>query len=227
MVFRKPMKLQQLRYLCEVERQGLNLSRCRGQAAYVAARHQQANPHAGRRAGRRDLRAQRQARGRQITEPGKIILEVAQRMLRDAENLKRAGQEFSSEDSGSLTIATTHTQARYALPRVVKHFTKRYPKVRLTLHQGSPTQISELVTSAGSRYRHRDRGNRDRSGDAALLRLEPLRDHAARSSLAERQKAHAGGDRQNTPSLPTISPLPAAPRSTRRSRKGGSSPTWY
>jgi LysR family cys regulon transcriptional activator len=68
-------------------------------------------------------------------------------MLKDVENLKQVGEEFTEEDNGHLTIATTHTQARYALPHVIQRFTKRYPGVRLSLRQGSPTQISELVTS--------------------------------------------------------------------------------
>ena len=71
-------------------------------------------------------------------------------MLRDAKNLKQVGQEFANEATGSLTIATTHTQARYALPAAIKHFTARYPKVKLILRQGSPTQISELVTSGAA-----------------------------------------------------------------------------
>jgi LysR family cys regulon transcriptional activator len=80
-----------------------------------------------------------------ITEPGKAILEIAQRILLDTDNLKQVSEEFRAQDSGTLSIATTHTQARYALPPVVKQFIKRYPKVRLSLHQGSPTQIAELV----------------------------------------------------------------------------------
>ena len=63
----------------------------------------------------------------------------------EAENLKRVGQEFADQDAGGLTIATTHTQARYALPGVVSEFRSRYPKVRLSLAQGSPTQIAEMV----------------------------------------------------------------------------------
>ncbi len=82
-----------------------------------------------------------------ITEPGKVVLGIAQRMLHETENLKQVGQEFKQQDSGSLTIATTHTQARYALPRVVKAFTQRYPEVKLGLHQGSPVQIAEQVLS--------------------------------------------------------------------------------
>lgn len=80
-----------------------------------------------------------------ITEPGKGLLAIAQRMLLDAENFKQFAQEFHSKDTGQLTIATTHTQARYALPPVVKQFIERYPKVKLGLHQGTPTQIAEQV----------------------------------------------------------------------------------
>jgi LysR family cys regulon transcriptional activator len=82
-----------------------------------------------------------------ITDPGKAVLEIAQRVLHETENLKQVGQEFRTLDSGNLTVATTHTQARYALPRVVKEFMKSYPGVKLGLHQGSPTQIAEQVLS--------------------------------------------------------------------------------
>jgi LysR family cys regulon transcriptional activator len=82
-----------------------------------------------------------------ITEPGKAILKIAKRMLLDAENLKLVGAEFRSQDSGTLTIATTHTQARYALPPAVKQFIKCYPKVKLNLHQGNPTQLVEQLLS--------------------------------------------------------------------------------
>src|SRR5262245_35574421 len=81
----------------------------------------------------------------EITEPGKLILNIAERMLKDVENLKQVAREYSSEDTGALVIATTHTQARYALPAVINRFTRRYPKVRLSLRQGSPEQIAALV----------------------------------------------------------------------------------
>jgi LysR family cys regulon transcriptional activator len=68
-------------------------------------------------------------------------------MLKDVENLKQVAREYSSEDTGALVIATTHTQARYALPSVINLFTRRYPKVRLSLRQGSPQQIAALVKS--------------------------------------------------------------------------------
>ena len=83
----------------------------------------------------------------EITEPGKLILGIAERMLKDVENLKHVAHEYSSEDSGALVIATTHTQARYALPSVVSRFAQRYPKVRLSLRQGGPQQIADLVKS--------------------------------------------------------------------------------
>jgi LysR family cys regulon transcriptional activator len=82
-----------------------------------------------------------------ITPPGQTILEIAGKILREANNLKWVGQEFTNKDVGSLTVATTHTQARYALPPTIRRFTSRYPKVKLTLRQGNPTQISQLVTS--------------------------------------------------------------------------------
>ena len=82
-----------------------------------------------------------------VTEPGKVVLEIAQRILREAENLKRASAEFSSGDSGRLVLAATHTQARYALPIVVRDFMAQHANVRLEMHQGSPTQIAEWVVN--------------------------------------------------------------------------------
>ena len=78
-----------------------------------------------------------------ITEPGRMILEIAERMLHDAENMRRVGEEYADGEAGALVIATTHTQARYALPSVVARFVEKHPKVRLSMHQGSPTQIAE------------------------------------------------------------------------------------
>jgi len=82
-----------------------------------------------------------------ITEPGQAILALAERMILEMENIKRVGEEFGNEDTGSLTIATTHTQARYRLPAAVKQFVDQYPKVKLTIHQGNPTQVAEQVVS--------------------------------------------------------------------------------
>src|SRR5690606_29346946 len=80
-----------------------------------------------------------------ITEPGRIILELAERVMRELENIKRVGEEFTHVETGTLTIATTHTQARYYLPARVKAFMDAYPGVKLTIHQGNPTQVTEQV----------------------------------------------------------------------------------
>jgi LysR family transcriptional regulator, cys regulon transcriptional activator len=82
-----------------------------------------------------------------VTEPGRQVLAIADRLLREVENLRHVGDEFARETSGELSIATTHTQARYALPPVIREFTHRYPDVRLGLHQGSPTQVCQWVLS--------------------------------------------------------------------------------
>lgn len=82
-----------------------------------------------------------------LSKPGEAMLTIAQRMLSDAENLRKLSKDFHAHDQGKLTIATTHTQARYALPEVVGRFIKQYPRVQLGLHQGSPTQIAEQVLS--------------------------------------------------------------------------------
>jgi LysR family cys regulon transcriptional activator len=80
-----------------------------------------------------------------LTEPGRAILPVIERLLLEAENLKRVGQDFAAEEEGNLTIATTHTQARYTLPRVVQAFRERHPSVHLSLLQGSPRQLADMV----------------------------------------------------------------------------------
>src|SRR4029077_8679123 len=80
-----------------------------------------------------------------VTEPGKAVISIAERILAEAQNLRRAGEEFANDQLGTLTIAATHTQARYALPKAVAAFKRRYPKGDLLRHQGNPTQICEQV----------------------------------------------------------------------------------
>ncbi|HZW13182.1 MAG TPA: CysB family HTH-type transcriptional regulator [Noviherbaspirillum sp.] len=82
-----------------------------------------------------------------LTEPGKGILHIIERLLLEAENLRQASQEYAGERSGTLTIATTHTQARYALPPVVQSFRSTFPDVRIALQQSSPEHIAEWVIS--------------------------------------------------------------------------------
>jgi len=82
-----------------------------------------------------------------LTDPGKGILQIVEKLLQEAENLRQASHEYSGETTGTLTIAATHTQARYALPRVVQGFRARFPDVRIALQQGSPEHIAEWVIS--------------------------------------------------------------------------------
>ncbi len=136
------MKLQQLRYLVEVAQRGLNVSEAAaalytsqpGISKQIKLLEDELGVIVFERSGKR-LTA--------VTEPGRAVLEIAARILRDAENIRRVGEEYAGGDSGSLVIATTHTQARYALPGVVKNFVDRHPQVRLSLRQGHPTQIAE------------------------------------------------------------------------------------
>jgi LysR family cys regulon transcriptional activator len=140
------MNLQQLRFFNEVVRQGLNISNAAsalytsqpGVSKQIKLLEEELGIEIFVRNGKR-IEA--------ITEPGKAVLEIAQRMLHDAGNLKQVAEEFHSQGSGNLTIATTHTQARYALPPTVRQFIKSYPGVQLGLHQGSPTQIAEMLLS--------------------------------------------------------------------------------
>lgn len=140
------MNLQQLRYLNEIVRRGLKISDA-ADALYtsqpgISKQIKQLEHELGI-----DIFIRNGKRIVALSQPGQAILDIAQRMLHDADNLKQVAQEFHSQDSGHLTIATTHTQARYALPPVIKQFITRYPKVKLGLHQGSPTQIAEQVTT--------------------------------------------------------------------------------
>jgi LysR family cys regulon transcriptional activator len=82
-----------------------------------------------------------------LTEVGSLIVPIIENMLKDAESLKRAGEEFSQQASGRLSIAATHSQARYALPGAVRDFRRRYPQVSLGLHQGTPDQVAEMLIS--------------------------------------------------------------------------------
>jgi len=80
-----------------------------------------------------------------LTVPGRELVVIVERMLRDAANIKRLADQLSQQDEGQLTVATTHTQARYVLPRIVSEFKKVFPKVHLKLHQGSPEEIALLL----------------------------------------------------------------------------------
>ena len=138
------MKLHQLRYVHEVARQKLNISRAAevlhtsqpGISKQIQLLEDELGLQIFQRNGKRLVG---------ITEPGRIILDMAERVMLDMENIKRVGDDFTRTETGTLTVATTHTQARYRLPSAVKSFMEQYPEVRLNIHQGNPTQVSEQV----------------------------------------------------------------------------------
>lgn len=140
------MKLQQLRFVREIVRANFSVSAAAdllhtaqpGVSNQIQLLEQELGVQIFQRKGKRLTG---------LTKPGQVIAHLAERILREAENIKRVGVEFSNDASGMLSIATTHTQARYALPRVIKVFTGQFPKVRLDIHQGSPTQVAEMAVT--------------------------------------------------------------------------------
>jgi LysR family cys regulon transcriptional activator len=138
------MNLQQLRYVHEVARSGLNVSEAAaalhtsqpGVSKQIRLLEEELGVDVFVRQGKR-LTA--------VTDPGREVLKIAERLLRDLDNLRSVGQEFGTEESGTLTLATTHTQARYVLPSIIGEFMRRHPNVRVSLRQGSPTEVCEYV----------------------------------------------------------------------------------
>jgi len=138
------MKLRQLRYIHEVAQRGLNVT-----AAAEALFTSQPGVSKQIRLLEEELGVDIFVRSgkhlSEITPAGQRILEYARRLLGEVENIERVAAEFHDTDRGDLAIATTHTQARYALPPVIQAFRKKYPKVTLHLHQGSPPQIAKAA----------------------------------------------------------------------------------
>ena len=92
-----------------------------------------------------DLFVRHGKRLRRVTEPGQEVLKAIDVILREVANLKRIGEEYSKQDAGTLSIAATHTQARYVLPEPVAQLRRRFPKVQVSLHQGSPDQVVQML----------------------------------------------------------------------------------
>ncbi len=140
------MKLQQLRYLNEVARQDLNITNAAevlytsqpGISKQIQLLEEEIGLQIFQRNGKRLTG---------ITEPGVQILSLAAKVMQQVDNIKRVGDEFTNVETGTLTIATTHTQARYKLPSAVKTFMTNYPYVKLNIHQGNPKQVAEQVAS--------------------------------------------------------------------------------
>jgi LysR family cys regulon transcriptional activator len=138
------MKLQQLRYIWEVAHHDLNVS-ATAQSLYtsqpgiskqIRLLEDELGVEVFSRSGKHLTR---------ITPAGEAILKTAGEILRKVESIKQVAQEFSNEKKGSLALATTHTQARYALPKKIQTFIDSYPEVSLHMHQGTPMQISEMA----------------------------------------------------------------------------------
>ncbi|WP_257295499.1 HTH-type transcriptional regulator CysB [Endozoicomonas sp. YOMI1] len=138
------MKLQQLRYIWEVAHHDLNVS-ATAQSLYtsqpgiskqIRLLEDELGVEVFARSGKHLTR---------ITPAGEKIIDTAGEILRKVESIKQVAQEFSDERKGSLSIATTHTQARYALPGIIRQFIGQYPDVALHMHQGTPIQIAEMA----------------------------------------------------------------------------------
>lgn len=140
------MNLRQLQYLREVSRQNLSVSRAAktlytsqpGISRQIKLLEEELGIEIFARVGKRLVG---------VTEPGERVLAMAAHVLGEVDNIRRVGSEFTGASGGDLTIATTHTQARYALPAVLKKFRARHPRVHVRLHQGNPTQIAQMAIS--------------------------------------------------------------------------------
>lgn len=138
------MNFQQLKIIREALRQGFNLTEVAnalytsqsGVSKHIKDLEDELGVEIFIRKGKRLLG---------MTEPGKELAVIAERILLDAQNIRNVATHFSRRDEGELTVATTHTQARYVLPRVVSEFKKQFPRVHLKLHQGRPDEIAAML----------------------------------------------------------------------------------
>ena len=138
------MNLHQFRYVREAVRRGLNLTEAAkalhtsqpGVSKAILELEEELGIRIFQRHGKRL---------RKVTEPGTQVLASIERILQELDNLRRIGQEYSQQDSGTLSIATTHTQARYRLPTPIAALRQRYPAVRVALHQGNPEQVAQML----------------------------------------------------------------------------------
>ena len=138
------MNFQQLRFVREAVRQNMNLTEVANvlytSQSGVSKQIKDLEDELGV-----DIFIRRGKRLTGLTEPGKAVHQLIERMLLDAENLRRVARQFAEEDTGHLVVATTHSQARYALPKVVHQFREVFPNVRLALRQGNPQQIAQSI----------------------------------------------------------------------------------
>jgi LysR family cys regulon transcriptional activator len=138
------MNFQQLRIIRETVRRGFNLTEVAnalftsqsGVSKHIKDLEDELGIELFVRKGKRLLR---------LTPPGEELVVMVERMLLDAANIKHLAEQYRGRDEGQLTVVTTHTQARYALPKVVADFKRAYPRVLLKLHQGSPHEIVQML----------------------------------------------------------------------------------
>jgi LysR family cys regulon transcriptional activator len=145
------MTLQQLRIVCEIARQGLNVSRAADALGMsqpgLSRQVQQLEREIGV-----EIFVRVAKRFARLSEPGLEVVRIAQRMLVDAGRLASVGREFNDVDEGTLTIATTHTQARYRLPAVIQKFGRRFPRVAFRIRQGTPTDAAGMVVDGAADF---------------------------------------------------------------------------
>jgi LysR family cys regulon transcriptional activator len=138
------MNLQQLRFVHEAARRNLNLTETAkalftsqpGVSKAILELEEELGIDIFERHGKRL---------RRVTEPGQSVLRAIEIILREVGNLRRIGEEFAKQDTGRLSIATTHSQARYVLPQPVATLRQRFPRVNVVLHQGSPSQVAQML----------------------------------------------------------------------------------
>jgi LysR family cys regulon transcriptional activator len=143
------MNLHQFRVVREAVRQGLNLTETAKALHTSQPGVSKAILELEEELGV-DIFVRHGKRLRRVTEPGEQILRSVERILQELDNLRRIGDEYSRQESGTLSIATTHTQARYMLPGPVALLRRRFPQVRVVLHQGNPEQVSRMLVDGSA-----------------------------------------------------------------------------
>jgi LysR family cys regulon transcriptional activator len=140
------VKLQQLRYICEVARRGLNVTTAAerlftaqsGISTQIRLLEEELNTQIFERHGKRLTG---------VTQAGEAIIAMAERILTETENIRQVAQQLNDESKGTLSIATTHTQAYHALPEIIAKFSESFPGVKLRIHQGDTQQIYDMLLS--------------------------------------------------------------------------------
>src|SRR5210317_2255890 len=138
------MKLQQLRCIFQIVQSNFNISKASetlntsqpGVSKQIKLLEREIGIKIFRRNGKRLTG---------LTEPGETVLASIEAILQETKNIKVVSEEYAEKDEGTFTIATTHTQARYKLPKVVEEFVKKYPKINLNIHQGNPSQVTDQI----------------------------------------------------------------------------------